>query len=57
MWQFKVFILFPLLAPMRNLDHWARVLLPVIYVAYIVAFMAEVDFGRPVFDGSDSPCP
>ena len=46
MWQLKVFVVFPLLARMRNLDHYARWMLPAAYLLYILYHAAEVDFGR-----------
>lgn len=46
LWELKVFWLFPLLAKMRNLDHYARVVLPVAYVCFLIVFFSENDWGR-----------
>ena len=39
-WEIKVFWLFPLLSKMRNLDHYARVVLPLTYVCYVLVFFS-----------------
>ena len=56
-WRLKVFLVFPLLARMRNLDHYSRVMLPSVYAAYVIAKLTEVDFGRSAYGAGSEHCP
>lgn len=53
LWELKVFWLFPLLSKMRNLDHYARVVLPMTYFCYVLVFFSMNDWGRSLVS-SDS---
>ena len=56
-WEFKTFLLFPMLVRLSGLDHLFRILFPVAYIVYVICAFAEVDFGRPQYALlQGSPC-
>jgi len=45
-WAFKVFHLFPILKYLSHLDFVFRVVFPIAYLANVIVYMSEVNFGR-----------
>lgn len=60
LWSTKVFVVLPFLSRLRHLDHPSRVVLPLAYLIFTLAWLGEIDFGRRhaafMADGAGTPC-
>ena len=45
MWTLKTHYVFPVIAQLRFLDHYSRVLFPFAYFSFILAHFSEINFG------------
>ena len=46
LWEFKTFVLFPILSRVRHMDILFRLIFPIAYGIFVFVHMAEVNFGR-----------